>query len=128
MHRLLGHAQKLTPVEAWGETLYVRRMSGLARELVASEQEREHPTCGTRALVVRHCACDQDGQPLFSDDDLADLSNEPWNELNKVAVVAFSLNELSAADIETLKKTLEQIPSGGSSSASPAPSDVPSAS
>jgi hypothetical protein len=123
MHRLLGHTQKLTPVEAWGETLYVRRMSGLARECVAAELQKETHAVSVRAIVVRHTACDQSGSPLFSDDDLTDLSAEPYNELDKICTVAYSLNEMTAADIEALQDSLKKIASGVSSSASPAPSE-----
>lgn len=121
-HRLLGHKQKLTPVEAWGETVYVRRMSGLARELVAAEIQQETHKVSVRAIVVRHTACDADGDFLFSDADLADLSNEPYAELDKIATVAYSLNEMTAADLDALKKTLERIPTASSSTDSPAPS------
>jgi hypothetical protein len=95
-------------------------MSGLARELVSTEAQKDERTISVRALTVRHTACDKDGVFLFTDDDLADLSNEPYNELDKIATVAYSLNEMTAADLETLKKTLANIHSDASSSASPA--------
>jgi hypothetical protein len=97
-------------------------MSGLARECVSSELAKDAHAVSVRAIVVRHTACDQSGNFLFSDDDLLDLSNEPYNELDKVCAVAYSLNEMTAADLDALKKTLDKIPSGGSSSDLPAPS------
>jgi hypothetical protein len=65
MHKLLGKTQKLTPIEAWGTTVYVRRMSGLARELVTAEAQKDDHKVSIRALVVRHAACDSDGKFLF---------------------------------------------------------------
>jgi hypothetical protein len=56
---------------------------------------------------------------------LADLSNEPYSELDKVAAVAYSMNEMTPEEIATLKKTLDKIATGTSSSVSPVTSTAP---
>jgi hypothetical protein len=123
---LLGKSQKLTPVEAFGKQLYVKRMTGLQREFIEREGGKPVPVHSRRAMTVCYCLCDQDGTRLFEDKDLADLDNEPYHELDKVAEVAYVFNEMDRAALERLKKTLETILSENSVSDSPSTSDAPS--
>jgi hypothetical protein len=106
MHKLLGKAQKLEPVQVWGESFFVRRLSGLARELIQIERDKDRPRHSWRALTVRHSLVDKDGVFVFSDTDLDDLDQEPANELDKVCRIANTIIEITPEEVAELKKRL----------------------
>lgn len=102
-------AQSSLPIErvsAFGGEVFVCTMSGLERDAfeVAYEADRKagKPVNVRGALAVR-TLCDQQGNRLFTDDDLDAVSGLSARELDKVFSVAQRLNGIGADDVKELE-------------------------
>ena len=99
---------KSEPVEAFGQKLYVRAMSGRERDNFESKfaQAKESERLSNiRARLVVLTTVDENGNRVFSDDEADKLGNVPGAaaELDKIFSVASKLNGLSNKDVEELE-------------------------
>ncbi len=111
-------------VPEWGGTVRVRGLSGTERDAFeASNQVIRGKTAVPNMVNVRARLCARtivgpDGEPLFSETDVAALGRKSGAALNRVFDAARKLSGLTEADIAELEGNSEPGPSGGSSSAS----------
>lgn len=115
-------------VTEWGGTVWVTRLSGLHRaELdditrnLLGEDKKFTSVTGleyTLALLVR-AVVDEDGNRLFTDDDIQRLRTKSDEALGRVAEVAVRLNGLGAKAEQEIKKN--EPPNANSISSSPVP-------
>lgn len=93
----------------WGGCVYLKVMSGRDREvwesklLEAKANKRVLPE-NNRALFVVLTACNETAEPLFTLADVAELSKQPWNVLDRITTAAFKLNAVTSEQIEELEK------------------------
>lgn len=79
------------PVPEWGGTVYVRLLD-LPQALAWSG---EQDTARKAALLVRFAVADEEGNPLFTDEDLDWLARQPQLTLQRVSVAALEHNGLT---------------------------------
>jgi hypothetical protein len=104
-------------VPEWG-SLFVRVMTGDERdrfEILMTKFDKRH----FRALVVAFTACDESGNRLFTEDDVAALGGLPSSELTLIVEASLRVNKLTGADVKELEKNSATSPSDGSRSDSP---------
>jgi hypothetical protein len=119
-------------VPFWGGTVRLRGLTGKGRdEYEASNMVwrdgRAYPdTANTRAKLVARCAVDEEGEPLFTQQDADALGELPGRELNLLWERALALSGLTEEDAEELAGNSPAAPSGGSTSGSRSRSAAPS--
>ena len=95
-------------IEEWGETVYVREMTGAERDEYESGliANRDLPMGerikGLRALLVVMCTVDADGKSVFTPDDIEAVAAKNARALDKIVNVASSINALSSDAIEDI--------------------------
>jgi len=114
------------PVPEWGGELFVRTMTGSERDAFESEsvifesKGRTAPNMDalnqTRARLCARTICDEQGQRLFSDADVAALGAKSSAALDRVYEAASRLNKISTQDVEELAKNSASAPGGASCS------------
>lgn len=96
--------KELVAVPEWGGEVYVRTMTGTERDIF--ETELLTATKGTssniRAKLLARCLCDENGERLLSDKDIAELGKKSASALDRCFAVAQRLNGFSKDDVETL--------------------------
>lgn len=104
-------------VPEWGGAIVVRTMTGTERDTFEQDlaDDKDNPIFRARMLV--RCLTDENGAPLFTDDDVDALSAKSCKALERVYNVARRLNGIGNDQAEALR---------GNSSATPA-EDLPSA-
>jgi hypothetical protein len=96
----------------WGGTVMVRALSGTDRDKYETELRREDPVTGkltldTYNMRVRLAAlgiCDEQGQRLFGDDEVAALGKKSAAPINRIAERVSQMSGISKADVEELEK------------------------
>ena len=98
-------------VPEWGGDVLVGSMSGTARDryeqsIISSDDKGNHKQNleNIRAKLLAVCIVDEDGKPLFTDKDIAELGKKSVAALDRVFVVAQKLNAVSDEDIAELAK------------------------
>jgi hypothetical protein len=99
--------ESVTLPEFDGETVNVKTLSA-AEFLRLAELEKAHPQKGY-ALWWISCVCDEQGQPLFTVDDIEAITHLPISPVNRVVEVAKKLN----LPQEQAAKHSAPIPSAG---------------
>ena len=119
-------------VPEWGGTVLVRELSGRERdEWEASLAVQRGKTmvpdvANIRAKLAARTIVGDDGEPVFTQQDVAALGELSAAALDRVFDVASRLSGLNPEDVEAMTKNSGAAPGGGSSSASPAISAAPS--
>lgn len=98
---------KLVPVEAFGTTVYVKRLSvgewaALERRLLALDKD-----AGSTEVAMHMVAatmCDESGERIFSDTELDKLADLPREDVLRVNAKAEELNRITPADVEQAAK------------------------
>lgn len=96
-------------VPEWGGDVCVRVMNGTQRDQFESAIAArrgvggEMDAAGLRALLVCLCACDLDGAPLFTRDDLPALEAKSAAVLQRIFDAAAALNGLTPDAAEQAK-------------------------
>ncbi len=112
------------PVPAWGGTVRIRTMTGEERDefrasIAATDGEAGVPVGKfSAALLVATCV-DENGNRLFSTEDMAALQAKSAASLDAPAAVAMRLNGLGAAAVEAAEKNSVSGQSGDSGSGLP---------
>ena len=94
-------------VAEWCDTVYVRTMTGKERDhfeqTVADQREGERfDVRGVRALLVALTLCDENGEGLFTADDVDALNAKSAAALDTLFDVSRRLNHLRPEDVEDL--------------------------
>jgi hypothetical protein len=103
-------ATETVAVPEWGGEVQVRGMSGLERdqyEASLMQMRGNNPQwnfANARARLVARTAIDENGQRLFTDDDVRLLAKKSAVALQRVYDVATRLSGLSPQDMEDLTK------------------------
>lgn len=100
-------------IPEWGgRSILVRTISALERDswdlyLVANADPETHRLrpAAIRATLVSLCACDVEGNRLFTDQDVEFLARKSAAAIDRIYEAARRLNKVSDADVEELKKT-----------------------
>lgn len=102
-------------VPEWGGVVLVRGMTGRERqeyEEFLSKGKRGKQEITPRFAVekiVATCTVDQDGNRLFTDEELALLSNKSIKALMRIATVAMELSGLTKEDMEEMVENFSEV-------------------
>ncbi len=94
------------PVPEWGGTVRVRTLTGTEREAFSAElaeATRNGGAANAQGFTTRLCAwclVGEDGQRLFTADDVRALANKSSVALERVAAAAMALNGMGARAVE----------------------------
>lgn len=97
-------------VPEWGGSVFVKGLTGSERDqFESSVVELQGKTQrinmkNVRAKLAALSICNEEGERLFTDGDILELSKKSANALQKVFDVASRLSGLSADDVESLTK------------------------
>ena len=98
---------KSVEVPEWGGEVSVRVMTGAQRDKFESaitlrrgKSGEKMEVAGLRSLLVALTACDETGQLLFEESDIAGLEKKSSTALQRVFDAAAALNGLTAAGAE----------------------------
>jgi len=102
-------AQDLETVEVavpeWGGVVRVRGLTGAERDALEAEAaELRRPLDNFRARYVARCIVDENGERIFSDEDIEALGRKSAAALNRVFEAAVRLSALTEEDVEALEK------------------------
>jgi hypothetical protein len=90
-------------VPALGDSVFVRMLTAGDRERFEDVHVKA-PRKDLRARLVVACACDSDGAPLFTADDVPALSALPALSLDPIAKAGSKLNQFFDEDVDALEK------------------------
>lgn len=98
---------ELVAVPEWGGEVYVRGMNGIERdqfELSIMGSDKKQNLENIRARLVALTVVDEQGERLFTDDDVTALGRKSATALNRVVEVAQRLSAIRNDDVEQLTK------------------------
>ena len=110
------------PVPEWDEEseeawVYVRGLSGTDRDswenglLTGKGKDQSITTVDIRAKLCARTICDEQGNRIFTDADVAALGQKSAAALDRVFEVAQRLSKISDKDVEELAKNSKNAPS-----------------
>lgn len=114
--------KELVPVPEWGGEVYVRGMSGEERDkweagIVTSNGKTQRVDMkNVRAKLAAMTVCDEEGNLLFSTNDVPDLSKKSAAALQRIFAVAQRLSKIGDDDVAELTEGLQENPLDGSAS------------
>ena len=107
-------------VPEWGGTVFVRSLSaaerGLIEEAAAKFKESKGKDSFARMFTVKFASltiCDEEGNRLFDDKDLAALQQKNAAAVARVAEAAQKLSGFTKEDLEELEKNSKDVPAEG---------------
>ncbi len=90
---------ELVAMPEWGGSIYVRGMNGAERDRFEQEwMDNKLKTKSPRAFLCALCICDEAGKGLFTEQDVAELSDKDGVALARVFDVAMRLSGLSGVE------------------------------
>jgi hypothetical protein len=101
----------------WGGTAHVRVMTGTQRDRFEAAFALDK--ANVRARLAAYTLCDEAGQPLFAEADVAALGERSSLALDRVFAAAMKLNGIGKPDVDALEKNSETVPSASTASGSP---------
>lgn len=114
-------------VPEWGGTVRIRGLSGSERDAFEASVNKVINNKVVRDLrnfsarLVALSAINEDGSPLFEQNEVAALANRSSLALSRLFDVACRLSGMNDEDVEALTGNSEPAQSGPSTSASPSP-------
>jgi len=105
--------RELVPVPEWGGDVYVKGMTGSERDKFESsivEQRGKKQSINmtnVRAKLASLTICDEQGKRLFTEADIAKLSEKSASALQRVFAIAQRLSGIGDADVEELTEGLD---------------------
>jgi len=114
--------KELVHVPEWGGDVYVRGMTGASRDKFEASivqtrgKDQILNIINIRAKLASMTICDEQGQRLFSDADIVELSNKSSVALQRVFLVAQRLSAIGDNDVKELAEALQENPLDGSAS------------
>lgn len=94
---------KKVDVPEWGGFVYVKSMTSKHRdkfELLVTGKNLE----GIRAILIAWCVCDQDGNNLFTDQDVDELNEKSASATQRIFDICYQMANFSESDMEELQK------------------------
>lgn len=99
---------ELVDVIEWGGSVCVRTMMAVERDAfeanMLNEDETEHRLENLRARLVAACVVDEDGNCLFSEDDVEALGRKSARAMDRLFDVAQRLNGMGPEAVKELTK------------------------
>jgi len=117
--------KELVHIPEWGGDVYVRGMSGEARDkfemliLQTNGKSKKANTENFRAKLASMTVCDENGDLLFTEDDVKELAKKSAAALQRIFIVAQRLSRIGNEDVKELAEGLQENPLEGSASVSP---------
>ncbi len=115
--------KRVAPVEVpeWGDTVYVRTMTGCERDRVEELIDKAKARGGMspknlRGTLCSLCMCDENGVRLFNDAEATALGNRSCVALDRVFTAALKVNGMSQSAQDELAENSDGDPSAGSGS------------
>jgi hypothetical protein len=93
-------------VPEWGGDVFVKALTGLERDgfdMSLIGADRKADLLGARAKLAVRCIVDENGERLFSDDDVPHLAAKSATALERIGRVAQRLNGMGDAELEDIK-------------------------
>jgi hypothetical protein len=129
--------EEIVPVPEWGGSVRVVGMTAKERGeyesafMMEVKGRRGEPELKrnraaikqVRERLVVHTVVDENGNRLFTDEDVAALSKKSAAAMERIVTVAQRLSGLTESDIEELEKNFATTDAEDSASVSPSPSD-----
>lgn len=109
-------------VPEWGGTVRVRGLSGKGRDeywasmTVQRGNRQTLDVANATAKLVARCVVGEDGEPLFTQNDVHALGERSGAALNRVFEVASRLSGISDEDMDEAGKSSQSTQNGGSTS------------
>lgn len=109
-------------IPEWSVDIYVRGLTGKERDRYEASlletRGRSQVTnyANARAKMVILAACDENGDPVFTQADLQELTDKSAAALDRIFSVARRLSGMDEDDINELVNDLKNDPSAGSGS------------
>lgn len=106
----------------WGGTVRIRSISGRQRDeyeqslIQQNGRDRQMNLRNARAKLIVLCAVGEDGRPLFTADDLRQLSAKSAKPLDRLFTACQKLVGLSDDDVKSLTENFGATPDDGSTS------------
>lgn len=102
-------------VKEWGRDIYVREMTGQERQefLRIARDEKQHGKA--EAFIIALVACDEDGEKIFSMDQVDALQRKNAKALDTLGKKILELNKIGDDAIEAEKKDSSPTPNTDSS-------------
>jgi len=117
--------KELVHIPEWGGDVYVRGMSGEARDkfemliLQINGKSKKANTENFRAKLASMTVCDENGDLLFTEDDVKELAKKSAAALQRIFIVAQRLSRIGNEDVKELAEGLQENPLEDSASVSP---------
>lgn len=90
-------------VPEWGGSVMIRVMSGTERDRFESEFVGGNKSVEmVRAKLVAKCLCDEDGNRLFSEQEIPQLGEKSAAVLDKLFSVCMKHNRFTKSDVEDM--------------------------
>lgn len=94
-------------VPEWGGSVFVREMSGEDRDAWEASLINEKGTTNLkniRARLAAFCIVDENGNRIFTDDDIELLGKKSGKALERVTAACQKINKLTNKELEEVKK------------------------
>jgi hypothetical protein len=97
-------AREVSPFEVpeWGGTVYIRKLSVLDLKKTGFFDGSGDPN-DIPVKVVASCLADEEGTPLFSEEDVAKLSESSFQIILRVFAECAKVNGLAAGELEGME-------------------------
>ena len=108
--------RELVEIPEWGGSVYVRAMTAFERErfeeslIQGKGKKARMRLVYARARLATIVCEDEDGNPLFGENDIAWLAKKSAKALDRIFDVAGRLSGLNEEDVEDLVKNSEETP------------------
>lgn len=131
-------AYEAVDVPEWGVKVYVKGLTGTERDAYEASLRQMRPTLdgkglepvlitdNMRAKMLVKCLVDEQGQRVFTDQQIAALGAKNGRVLDRLHDVAARLSGMDSAAVEDAEGNSDAAPSGSSTSSSLPDSDAPS--
>ena len=110
---------KVIDVPEWYGSVRVKVMNGVERDAFdkwLSSKPAENVMDGMKVRVCALCIVDEDGNRMFTDDDIQELQKKSGAALSRIFTIAQEMNYLLAGSIEEASGESEPEQNGDSSS------------
>jgi monomeric isocitrate dehydrogenase len=102
---LAANDKKMVEIDVpeWGGIAKIRVMSGTERDRFESEFVGNNKSVDmVRAKLVAKCLCDEDGNRLFTEQEIPQLGEKSASVLDKLFTTCMKLNRFTKDDVEDL--------------------------
>lgn len=110
--------RELVSVPEWGGDVYVRELTGRERDELNALRDSDMAAFKrvVHQRLVRYAVVDDDGKPLFTEEDETEIGSKSFEVLERLCGVVMRLSGLSKEAQEELAKNSKGTPTDGSSS------------